>query len=88
MNRILKWLLISGPSAFPTASCEVPKEVESLSPGFPDLTRAAGERVQGILRDEEVVTEGKGHGDRCDRSKKPSDSAKKVENAILSKTPC
>lgn len=28
--------------------------VESLSPGFPDLTQAAGERVQAILQDEEV----------------------------------
>lgn len=34
---------------------EVPKVVESLSPGFPDLTKAAGERVQGILQDEEVT---------------------------------
>eukprot|EP00435_Cladocopium_sp_Y103_P075365 s16_g56.t2 len=33
----------------------VPKVVESLSPGFPDLTKAAGERVQGILQDEEVA---------------------------------
>ena len=67
------------------ASCEVPKVVESLSPGFPELTTAAGERVQGILRDEEVVTEAKGPGDR---SKKPSDSAKKLEHAIPSETPC
>ena len=33
----------------------VPKVVESLSPGFPDLTQAAGERVQAILQDEEVA---------------------------------
>ena len=32
----------------------VPKVVESLSPGFPELTAAAGERVQGILREEEA----------------------------------
>eukprot|EP00438_Fugacium_kawagutii_P003000 Skav233479 [mRNA] locus=scaffold1310:47865:55549:+ [translate_table: standard] len=33
----------------------VPKVVETLSPGFPDLTKAAGERVQSILEEEEVA---------------------------------
>ena len=37
-----------------TAGPKVPTVVQSLSPGFPDLTTAAGERVQGILQDEEV----------------------------------
>ncbi|CAJ1368893.1 unnamed protein product [Effrenium voratum] len=31
----------------------VPKVVECLSPGFPDLEGAAGERVQNVLREEE-----------------------------------
>lgn len=59
---------------------EVPKVVESLSPGFPDLTKAAGERVQGILQDEEVTPSRKGHGDTA--RKLSLDTAQKVENTM------